>query len=167
MKRGREEEEDFDENDIERFHEACKDGNVKEVQDFITRGINVNLKCTSKPTALHYAAVRGHVDVANVLIQNDADVNAVYKDKYTPLHCAARKGHVDVAKVLIQNGADVNAVDKYNETPLVHAGNKTALIFELLCLGAVIDERALFFDHGVLNEINDRMNLLRAGKRPL
>ena len=90
-------------------------------------------------------------------------------DKRTSLHSAARKGHVDFAKVLIQNGADVNAVDKDNRTPLhytvMHGHVDFAL--QLLCFGAVIDEEALEDDKtGLLGQINDRMNLLRADKRP-
>ena len=89
------------------------------------------------------------------------------REECASLHRAAEEGHVDVAKMLIQNGADVNAADKYNETPLVRAGNKTALIFELLCFGAAIDEGALRYDNTrLLGRINKRMNLLRAGKRP-
>ena len=42
-----------------------------------------------------------------------------------------------------------------------------ACILQLLCFGAVIDEEALEDDKtGLLGQINDRMNLLRAGKRP-
>ena len=86
-------------------------------------------------TPLHNAAVYGHVDFAKVLIQNGADVSAVSKDNMTALHKAAKKRHVDVAKVLIQNGA-------------------------------VIDKKALETDRtGLLEGINKRMNLLRAGER--
>ena len=53
MKRGREEEE-LDENDMKRFFKACKDGDVKQVQDFILRrGIDVNCRGTLQMTALH------------------------------------------------------------------------------------------------------------------
>ena len=76
MKRGREEEE-FDENDIYKFVDACSDGDVKHVQDFIRRGIDVNVKSIWKRTALHFAGWSGCVDVVKMLIQNGADVNAV------------------------------------------------------------------------------------------
>ena len=104
-----------------------------------------------------------------VLIQNGADVNAVHAQKVTSLHSAAWKGHVDVAKVLIQKGADVNAVDKYKWTPLHYAADNAhvVLTLKLFCFGAVIDEMALEDDKtGLLGEINNRMKLLRAGKRP-
>ena len=123
-------------------------------------------------TALHSAAVNGHVDVANVLIQNGADVNAVDEDNVTALHRAACDGHVDVAKVLIQNGADVNVVHKYRRksgTPLHDAAKNRHVVctLQLLCFGAPIDKKALEDDKtGLLGEINNRMKLLRAGKRP-
>ena len=40
MKRGREEEEKF--YDIERFHDACKNGDMSTVQEFFERGVDVN-----------------------------------------------------------------------------------------------------------------------------
>ena len=71
--------------------------------------------------------------------------------------------------MLIQNGADVNAVDKDKWTPLSFAADNAhvVLTLQLLCFGAVIDKRALEDDEtDLLGPINDRMNLLRAGKRP-
>ena len=86
----------------------------------------------------------------------------------TSLHEAAKKGHVDVAKVLIQNGADVNAVDKDNLTALHEAATReyVFLTLQLLCFGASIDKKALEGDKtDLLGPINNRMKLLRAGKR--
>ena len=57
MKRGREEE--FDKKDIWRFLKACKDGDVKQVRDFIRRGIDVNLKDKFKRTENSIACPRG------------------------------------------------------------------------------------------------------------
>ena len=173
MKKGSEE---FDE--IERFikryrrntlHKAAESGHVKIAKVLIQNGAKVNTVDKNNTTALHRAASKGHVDVAKVLIQNGVDVNAVNKNKWTPLHCAAWRGYVDFAKVLIQNGADVNAVDKDNLTALHEAATReyVFLTLQLLCFGAAIDEKALQNDKtGLLGQINDRMNLLRAGKRP-
>ena len=140
----------------------------------IQNGVDVNAAIDrDNNTLLHYAAaVHGHhVDVAYdvVLIQNGVDVNAVDKDNETSLHRAvAVNRHVDVAKALIQNGGvDVNAVNKDNENAAAN-GHVLVFVLQLLCFGAVIDENALEDDEtGLLVPINDRMNLLRAGKRPL
>ena len=164
MKRGREE---FDDEDIKTFHHACVYRDMATVQEFIERGIDVNVKEEFKRTGLHRAAFYGNFDVAKVLIKNGADANAVDKDNTTPLHCAASNGHVDVAKVLILNGADVNAANKYDQTPL-YIGFFNAhedIVFVLIQSGAVIDKKVLEEDDdGLLVPINDRMNLLRAGK---
>ena len=95
----------------------------------------MNVKEQINQTGLQCAAFYGNFDLAKVLIQNGADVSAVSKDNMTALHKAAKKRHVDFAKVLIQNGA-------------------------------VIDKKAFETDRtGLLEKINNRMNLLRAGKR--
>ena len=67
MKRGREEEE-FDENDIEKFINACDMGNMDIVKDFIKRGIDVNVKDCHKRTALQFASLRGRVDLSLIHI---------------------------------------------------------------------------------------------------
>ena len=147
---------------------ACY-GHVDVEKVLIQNGADVNAVDKDKMTPLHWAAYYGHVDLAKVLIQNGADVNAIDKDKCTPFHNAARWGDVDVAKVLIQNGADVNAIAEEGWTALHIAATKAEVVFalQLLCFGAAIDENALDYDQtGLLGPINERMNLLRAGKRP-
>jgi ankyrin repeat protein len=67
---------------------------------------DVNARCHSGMTPLHYAAFRGQKAVVKLLLDNKADVNA--KDDYnglTPLHIAAKTGHKDVAELLRQHGA--------------------------------------------------------------
>ena len=71
--------------------------------------------------------------------------------------------------MLIQNGADVNAVEEGNRTALIHAVDEghVGCILQLLCFGAASDRKALQNDEtDLLGPINDRMKLLRAGKRP-
>ena len=146
---------------------------LKEMKEYLRSEFEKKTKSVERnerQTYLHFAAYLGDADAAEILlIEDNAEVNAGDDDEWTALHLAAEKGHVDVAKVLIQNGADVNAVYKYDRTALQWAAEKgnVALILELLCLGAVIDKKALEHDNtSLLGQINDRMNLLRAGKRP-
>ena len=63
----------------------------------------------------------------------------------------------------------MNAVDKYNMTALRDAAwnRHVDCTLQLLCVGSAIDLKALKDDRtDLLNQINNRMNLLRAGKRP-
>ena len=151
------------------LHCAAIQGYDDAVEVLIRDGADVNAVDECNETPIHCAAENGHVDVAKVLIQNGADVNAVDENNRTPLHFAAENGHVDVAKVLIQNGANVNAVNEYKRTALHKAieYRHVVLMLQLLCFGAAIDKKALQVDKtGLLGEINHRMDLLRAGKRP-
>ena len=136
----------------------------------IQNGANVNAVDYCIRTPLHDSALRGHVDYVKVLIQNGANMNAGNEYKETALHNAAVNAHIDVAKVLILNGADVNAAGKFKQTPLFSAAllRHADTVLFLIQNGAVIDKKALETDRTglrVLEEINNRMNLLRAGKR--
>ena len=158
------------ENKWTELHYVALNGHVDVAKMLIQNGADVNAVNKNKSTALHFADEKRHLDFAKMLIQNGADVNAVDKNKWTPLHRAAGRGHVDAAKVLIQNGADVNAVTNDSQTALYHAAGKWCCIdftLRLLCFGATIDKEALEEDEtGLLGPINDRIKLLRAGKRP-
>ena len=152
------------------LHESAFNGHVDVSKLLIRNGADVNAVDEDKSTPLHKAALRGQVEFAKVLIQNGADVNAADRDKWTPLHWALLKGHVDVAKVLIQNGADVISVDKDNKTPIYWAATSlfenNIFTLQLLCFGAAINDFAMGKDTtDLIRKIDDRMNLLRAGKR--
>ena len=150
------------------LHRAAQCRAVDVAKVLIQNGADVNAVNENKETPLEIAAANGQVDVAKFLIQSGVDVNAS-KSKLNALQRAAKFGSFEFAKVLIQNGADVNAVDVFNMTPLHNAAwkGRVVLTLQLLCLGASIDEKALEEDKTrLLGQIKDRMNLLRAGKRP-
>ena len=86
------------------------------------------------------------------------------KSKETALHIAAWKGHVDFTKLLIQNDADVNVLNKHGNTALYEAKKICKLL--LICCGAKIGKKAIKDDrYELLLPINDKLNLLRDGKR--
>jgi len=150
------------------------------VKLLIQNGADVNAVNKKKETPLHDSAHGGHADVAKVLIQNGADVNAVDCEKSTALHAAIgdpmfflSNYGADVATLLIKNGVDVNAVNKDKASALSclvgkngHIDIMNRLVLQLLCFGVEIDKFALRHDKWeLLRPINDRVNLLRAGKR--
>lgn len=110
-------------NEIEYLCLAIKDVKVKEIDDLINGGVNVNVICQDGMTPLHYAAKKHNEDIANALIKAGADVNAKDQDGRTPLHWAAIERNKDVASALIKAGADVNAKDDYGRIPLHWAIN--------------------------------------------
>ena len=102
---------------------------------------------------------------------NGANVNAVDNWKSTPLYDAASDGHINVMKLLMMNGANVNALAEYDGSPLYRALRfspiklRVPTMLELICGGARIDEKSISSDKsGVLQKVEDRLNLLRERK---
>ncbi|XP_011860448.1 PREDICTED: ankyrin-2-like [Vollenhovia emeryi] len=110
-------------NEIEDLCLAIKDVKVKEVDDLINQGVNVNVIDQDGRTPLHYAAKKHNEDIANALIKAGADINIKDQDGRTPLHWAAIERNEGVANALIKAGADVNAKDDYGRIPLHWAVN--------------------------------------------
>ena len=93
-------------------------------------------------------------------------------DEYgrTLLHEAGRSGESEIVRMLIQSGVDVNAAEKDKKTALWYVVNSSqgsaACLLHLVCGGANIDEETIKKDEtGVLGLIEERLKLLRAGKR--
>lgn len=110
-------------NEIEDLCLAIKDVKVKEIDDLINGGVNVNVRGQNGMTPLHYAAKKHNEDIANALIKAGADINIKDQDGRTPLHWAAIERNKGVANALIKAGADVNAKDDYGRIPLHWAVN--------------------------------------------
>ena len=87
------------------------------------------------------------------------------------MHRAAYFGCIDVMKLLMMSGANVNAVNENDESSLYHTVTsfsneiKVPMMLELICGGARIDEKSISKDRsGVLQKVEDRLNLLRERK---
>ena len=88
---------------------ACKKGDLKLIEDYLSRGADANEKDFGGFTCLHEAALEGHTEVVKLLIKYGADVNAkadAVGDSETPLIDAAENMHYDTVKILLENGAD-------------------------------------------------------------
>jgi len=60
---------------------------------------------TSRETALHLAARRGHVECVRLLVRAGASVLARNDEFRTPLHCASERGLTEVARALLDSSA--------------------------------------------------------------
>jgi ankyrin repeat protein len=90
--------------------EAARYGEVREVQQFISTGVDVNAKDEYHAAALHYAVQLEDLTLCELLIDAGADVDI--RSKYgTPLLIAAGRGNIDLMNLLVSRGTDVDASD--------------------------------------------------------
>lgn len=103
---------------------ATRTGSLKEVNQLISKGADVNDTDKNDTTALMVASSNGFAEVVKTLIDKKADVNAFDENKRTALMFASIKGHMEVAKILIDKKARVNAFDKNKRTALMMAASR-------------------------------------------
>jgi hypothetical protein len=122
------------------LHSAAGTGNLEEVQNLLTAGVNVNAADIFGNTPLHWAVSgcfayeyvddfyypqcnvqAAHTRIAVLLINGGANPNATNNEQETPLHWAAGFGGNETVAVLLNKGVDVNAKNMYDETPLDYA----------------------------------------------
>ncbi|MBP5426387.1 MAG: ankyrin repeat domain-containing protein [Clostridiales bacterium] len=98
------------------FMYACKDGDIKAVEECIKKGIDVNLKNRFGCTALMYASGKGELSIVKMLLKEGAYINERNKYGETALFNASIKCHRDVAEILLECGAEVDLreVGKYS-----------------------------------------------------
>ncbi|MCL2009899.1 MAG: ankyrin repeat domain-containing protein [Synergistaceae bacterium] len=128
------------------FFELCGTGTVKEVEDAIKAGADVNARYSNGWTPLMSAARHNsNPEVITTLIKNRADVNAIGPDGWTPLMFVARENsNPEVISTLIKAGADVNAIGPDGWTPLMFAAMENSnpeVISTLIKAGADVNAR--------------------------
>ena len=135
---------------------AVFQGSVKDVENAINKGADVNALDNIGWTHLYTAASNGQLENVEFLIKKGANVNAKnsaqakdftrYDISATPLHITAVSGAVETMKVLIKKGANVNAKNDKHFTPLHIAAENGHLeiIQTLIANGANVNEPALF-----------------------
>jgi ankyrin repeat protein len=128
------------------IYEAVKRNDTATVEEFLTKGVQIDATSKIGLTPLHLAAWHGSADVVEILLANGANINAkCRKAGMTPLHYAAAFGRKDIAEVLVVKGADINSKNKRGGTPLGNAAmgvecNEEVARF-LIAKGADVDTK--------------------------
>ena len=153
-----------------KLFQAIEDGDSGEVQKWIDRGADVNVKDDNGDTPLHLAAGTNFNLAVTLLISKGADVNAVGKDGSTPLDWAAVGNAISAANSLVSRGAQVNAKNDDGITPLHRAAEKntTAFVTLLIDAGANVDAKDEFgktplHTAAIHNAVNAAELLIKSG----
>ena len=104
----------------------------------VNSGANVNRRCSTGMTPLHWAAKAALVHSLTLLVKSGADVNAGRaSDGMTPLMMAVEQD-LNVVTALLSSGADIDAADHAHYTALCHAVNadNLSIVETLLQQGA-------------------------------
>jgi ankyrin repeat protein len=134
--------------DIEQFMQACHDGNVGLVDNFIKGGINVNQMAPfkgireDKVAPLHVACKGGRLEICQLLVDAGAEVDLRDTSDETPLSRACHSDeNYDICELLIRKGADVNSSNTFHSTCLHNAssGGASAICELLLKAGADVN----------------------------
>jgi ankyrin repeat protein/beta-lactamase regulating signal transducer with metallopeptidase domain len=95
------------------LHQAAADGDLAQVKELLSSGLDVNAKDNVGETPLHRSARAGHKDVVELLLGKGAKVDAGDASSLTPLYYASLHGHEDTVDLLLAKDADVNAQAQY------------------------------------------------------
>jgi len=107
--------------DLSKFFDSCKNGNIEEVKTFLDKGVNVNSTNSEMKTPLIIASSRGHINIVSLLLQRNANIHAKNIRQYNSLHFACFYGYSEVVNLLLDNNADIEDKDSSGVTPLMMA----------------------------------------------
>jgi len=95
--------------DVERLHLAVYAGNEQLVLDYISKGIDINVRDGSAVwTPLFRAVIYDWPQVAVILINHGADLDALDLKNFTALTYASMDAKVNLVSLLVSSGANVN-----------------------------------------------------------
>lgn len=132
--------------DITRFHAACAEGRVDEVQGLLplVSKKEFNMPGPDGLTAFYRACDNGHAEVVRLLLADRRVSPRKPCHGRAPLHAACAKGHPTVVSLLIDcsKPADINRTDKDGATPYIVAAREGHAEVVRLLLG---DQRTDYY----------------------
>lgn len=137
------------------FLNAVKNGNAREVAQWLDRGIDANTVDPAGQTVLHLAARAGALDVVKVLARAQANIDRRNANGETAIMLAALGGHRSVVEFLISKEAQVN---QPGWTALLYAATNGH--FEIV---KILIENHAYIDSSPDNGLTPLMMAARAG----
>ena len=143
--------------------EASKDGNLKDVEELLADGADINGIVEGDGTPLIVAARAGNKPMVQFLIQQGADPNVAARGDGNALIMAAEEGHAEIVDLLLNSGARVNEIVEGDENALIKASGSghVDVVQLLLSRGADVNVRIWSgYPHG---EWRTALNMARKG----
>jgi len=109
--------------EAEHLFEAASSGNINQIRNILSQGLDINVSNRERETALHMAAAKGHYSTVIFLVKNGAYVKAPTVKNWIPLHHAVRFRHPNIVKFLIGRGSSPYARTSDGLTAIDMANN--------------------------------------------
>merc|ERR1719479_78382 len=103
------------------LHEAARNGDLKAVQEFLTKKKPLDAQDHKGITPLGYAVGANRIAVVKLLLDNRANPYAVDSNGNSGLHYAAGYGRKELLEYLLKVGAAVSQANSQGQTPLTVA----------------------------------------------
>jgi len=115
------------------FHEACKMGDLKAVQQCIEKKQSLDTQDSRGITPLGYAIGANRIAVVKCLLDQRANPYAVDSSGNSGLHYAAGYGRKELLEYLLKLGTNVNQSNAKGQTPFAVASiNKQSAVIDIL-----------------------------------
>jgi ankyrin repeat protein len=104
------------------IHKAAYNGDIKRVQELLSKGVNPDARDSYGGTALHAAMFQKNMEIVKLLLDYNFDVNAVGpQNGYTPLHDAVWASNIEAVRILLDRNARTDIKGKDGLTPFAKA----------------------------------------------
>lgn len=100
-------------------------GDVDELGQIFSRGVDVDARNKHGMTALMRAAYHGHGPMVRALLERGANPNLARNDKFTALALAAFFGHTESVTILIEHGAKTEVITRCGASAQMWATART------------------------------------------
>ncbi|KAL5964254.1 Protein phosphatase 1 regulatory subunit 12B [Taenia solium] len=148
------------------FHAACKNSELDEVKELLSKGVDIDVANVDGLTVLHQACIDNNYEVVQFLLSNNANVNAQDNEGWTPLHACASCSYTELAKLLLENGADAGIVSFEQELPLdvAQGGDMVSLLKDWMQRQSIDEKVARGAEEQQM--LNDVQEWLKSGQYP-